>query len=456
MKRVATSFGSWWWGTAALVLVNAPFWLLQQRYFITRPVFDLDLSLALLLLGRSRLILALAVSLCWTVDLVVSLSMSYHFVSPLDFLKSARFASQIDINRFVTLDNLALSVPFVLALVTLCVMGRTFSNGRIMLFPLALILVAADAVNGSSIVSERPTRWIPVNIAGSPLAVLSAGHRGGAVAPLVPAIDAAPAEAAEEIVEWARQGSRGAVLVVVVESMGWPRHPLLQQWLRDQLLNERTARLFKVTERLIRFRGATTYGELRTLCGLEGSYSVVTGLEASKCLPRRLSDLGWSASGFHGFSEDMFERRHWWPLVGITEAVFAESMAPILNRRCGSAFRGMCDEDVIELASKKLELPRSFVYVLTLNSHLPVEAHALDPKLEETCTAAQATAGVCQLMATLGTTLGRIRRVVLRDQSLPLSVIVVGDHAAPFTDRAALSSMTPGVVPLWTLSSVEE
>jgi phosphoglycerol transferase MdoB-like AlkP superfamily enzyme len=143
-----------------------------------------------------------------------------------------------------------------------------------------------------------------------------------------------------------------------------------------------------------------------------------------------MADLGYQTFGLHGFSGMMFDRERWWQMVGLQQATFAEN-TKVGAPYCGGAFRGICDGYMLEQALQMLREPNRFVYLLTLNTHLPLTIVNLPSELKALCREQQVSESVCQLTGQLGAFLAQTRAGLEKLQQAPL-VVVVGDHSPPF------------------------
>lgn len=423
----------------AFLLLNLPHWLLGQWLFISRPWFNVELIVPLLLATVSRPLAMLTLTILWLLDLGVSQSFTYHFSSPLEFVRSLSFLRNVQVFDFVSVSNVGLLAPF-----ALCAAGGL---GLLLQKPLAwrpaaslaMFLAFVDIANGSSMFWQRPTWVVPANPTGSPVLTLLVkawkGRNPAALRPLPSrsAVDAAALPA------WAASHPDGSILLVIVESMGWCNDARLNAWLRGQLFDAALATHFDLSERQIPFAGSTTSAELRELCGLVGSYRrLLEPAAEADCLPTRLARQGWTTVGVHGFSGHMFDRTDWWPRLGLQRRLFAEDLLGPGDDRCGGAFAGACDADVVEGALREARLPRHFVYMLTLNSHLPLAAMPVPDDLRDICAQSNAGPDVCLLTATIGKALAAVRDG-LKSVRSELAVVVVGDHAPPLSnlrDRA--------------------
>ncbi|MGC4078244.1 MAG: hypothetical protein QM702_14640 [Rubrivivax sp.] len=427
------------------MLFSVPLWLQSLRGEVDRAVFSLDGLLALAIGFVFRGLGFVLVLLAWALDVLLSQSINYHFKSPLDFLESARFGGALNWTELFTWSDGLVLAAFVAAALSL----RRLLRLRPSWPALAAIFVAlltADALNGSSAISERDVRFTRANIAGSPAFVVgTAFTKKTQSARPVPFADPPAGRLFDAVLNWAQANPQGSVLMVVVESLGQPVAPPVRRWL-DEQMSVAVAGGHQVEGSSVLFTGATTSGELRSLCMLDGTYDQLDATLGATCLPRRLEALGWHARGYHGFTGNMFERRVWWPKIGLSDANFAEQLRGRGLPLCGAAFRGFCDGDLLTLAAAELK-PRTLAYVLTLNTHIPLPPQDVDPALRSLCGANGVADGACKMLAALG---GVLRRVgVVASQSPGTLVVVAGDHAPPFTDRQSRHAFDAHRVPAW-------
>jgi hypothetical protein len=431
-----------------VLLVNAPFWILSTHAFVSRAVISLDSLLVVILLERSRSLGLVALLASWLADIAVSAAMTYHFRTPTEFIQSATYAGSIHWQAFATSAVLMAALPFVVVLATLVLLPRT----RVGVWPvLAAIgsLILVDATNGSSALSQRDVRAVPANLAGSSWHSLARSTLEPPHDPRLFPVSGGMAEAGKYLKP--ALASDASVLYVIVESFGVHKDVRVRQWLQDQIFTTRLAERYAFASEAVASRGGTTLGELRRQCGLYGSFHNLVNGKGVDCLPGSFARAGWTTVGMHGFSENMFSRRSWWPAMGLQELHFAEDLSTSVDRRCGAAFRGVCDEDLLRLAVSRTQRPRTYVYALTLNSHLPMAGIAVSQELRRICAEAELGDGVCTLLAHVALVLQALSRQLAEQQSLPY-VLVAGDHPPPFFDTQSRDQFEREVVPLFALS----
>lgn len=438
-------------GALAVALANAPFWILGHVFFMNRGFVNLDTVVAVGAMAVAPWLGSVLLVLAWVIDLVVSQSLTFHFATPAEFVASIRFASSLRLRDYLQWNHLALVVPFLLS--GICLRFVAWRQTRLLpvLLPLVALLVVIDAANGSSLLSNRDQWRLPFNLAGSPsVNLLAQQKKAGPDLRLAPIARSETAQGLTDIPAWVASNPGRSVLLVIVESLGVPNDASLDKWLNDQFMDEAIRVHFQVRRTSLPFRGSTTASELRLMCALIGSYRGLDAATGSNCLPAEMARLGREPIGFHGFSARMFDRYARWPLMGFKQSHFIDS--PLLRDAplCGSMFRGGCDEKLIDSAVEALSPGNRFVYLLTLNTHLPVMPTPPAPELIRLCSAADVPGEVCEFVAAQGSLLRYLSKKIAGATPSPL-VIVIGDHAPPFSLRESRSAFSRSFVPAYLL-----
>ena len=455
LARLALAF-------AALCLLNAPFWWISRDNYLSRALFDLDLLLPLWIARRRPVVAGLVLLLLWTLELAVSESLAWHFHSPLEFIRSIEFlAPGQAAGLFARSRWLGLAVPFSVAGAAAIALSRRGRVGGRAVLGVALALAVVDVMNGSSSAWNPAVRMLPANVAGTALkstlqSVLASRSEDALrplphAAPFASAIEGASASGYFDIAGWVRQHRFGSVLLVLVESMGVHHDARMRDWLKNELVDPELAARYDLKQIDVLFNGGTTDGELRELCGLKGSYRAMTSQIGALCLPAQLDAMGWKTLGLHGFSRRMFLREKWWLQVGLQQPDFAEDMkdrSGILE--CGGAFPGICDETMVKAAVEFVRQPAHFAYLVTLNSHLPIDGGVAFAGPPAPCAAAGTGPEICAHAAVLSHALEAVRRALIASPVAPL-VVLVGDHAPPFAATAARNQFDHRTVPAFAL-----
>jgi hypothetical protein len=291
---------------------------------------------------------------------------------------------------------------------------------------------------------------LPVNIAGSPIWNLyrmqqAQREAGDVLTPM-------PSSVRDAVQAWHADHPDRSVMLVLVESMGQPKSVAMREWLARQATPPEVSDRWSVRAGEERFRGSTTHGELRVLCGLDGPFDRVDAALAPRCLPGQLSAQGFDAVGYHGFQLTMFNRVQWWPQIGLKPHVFDYQHVEPGSKDCHDVFHGMCDAVVLREAVAHVQAQRRFSYVVTLDTHLPlpVPAGNVPGDVLALCDREGLSGHACELVNQLGGTLRTLGAQLAAGSGTPY-VAIVGDHAPPFLARDSRLGFVPDKVPFLLL-----
>lgn len=436
---------------AALALVNVGFWILGTWFMMARPVFNLDMVIGLVLMALFPRIGLMLIVVAGVLDAVTSQSLTFHFTNTLEFLRASRFLTEVQIESYLSWQMGLVTLLFAVCLVLLWVTREQRRRDWFHVAALGLLLFTADVLNGSSIVSEHGVRGVAANIAGSPAAMAALRMLGaGDADPLSPLPPGNSVASVAQVEDWALNNPDRSIVFVLVESMGVPEGAGIAQWLASQIYPAALASRYKMSQYTIPFHGATTSGELRALCDLKGTYRRMDNNAGQHCLPARLASHGWTTTGLHGFSQRMFNRQDWWGAIGLSHLHFAESFQGEHLPHCGGAFRGLCDEDLIHRSFQIASASRQFVYLLTLNTHLPLEPKPITAEIRLLCESASLGDEVCQWVSQTGKVLSSIAAEAAASANPPL-IVIVGDHSPPFVRASSRGQFSPNRVPAFIL-----
>lgn len=444
LPRVLPSRSSILVSLLVIVLFNVPDWIANFFFFADRAVFSLDGVVAVAIGCKYRRLGSVLLPVVWLIGAVFPLSGTYHFHSPTDFILSSRFAGTLNVLHLFSYGDVVILLIYSVAL--LAIRRLQLQQTSFRAFAIAImVLVTADALNGSSLLSDRDTRLLRWNLAGSPVAMIAKDAGSRSANNLRDASDPNSAALHHEVLNWAQNNPQGRIFVVVVESLGLVKNKRLQAWLENRLVGGIQQAVHSTS---VSFFGSTTYGELRTLCLLKGNYEALTAEGGAGCLPAMLTSKGWRTSAYHGFSGKMFGRIRWWPKVGFQDIHFSEDMLSSAPPLCGAAFRGICDSSVLAKGASALG-PSTLSYVLTLNTHLPLAGSDIEPELQALCLAGNVPEQPCTLIGALGKVLQEVRHQM--DKHPEALLMVVGDHAPPFRDLASRRLFSEDHVPAWII-----
>lgn len=293
------------------------------------------------------------------------------------------------------------------------------------------LILTVDIANGTGAVLAREPS-VPIDVASS----LASEYAAGATD--APAIGARIGAATDSLRAAAALGHwRGPdkVVLIVVESMGYPRG-VADSALFAPFLSRAVASRFDVRTGTLPFTGGTTAGELRELCGVNTWFERVrAGHVPSDCLPTTLARHGFETLAWHGYSGDMFERRAWWPTIGFDRMAFDSDFDhPRPMARCGALFHGICDSSMVGALRAELTKDperRQFIYWLTLTSHFPIVPNSGAPDVCARLGEAGRNAQVCDLWSSLWPVLDGVAALAADSTVPPAWYVIVGDHAPP-------------------------
>lgn len=178
------------------------------------------------------------------------------------------------------------------------------------------------------------------------------------------------------------------------------------------------------------YRGSTLSGEFRELCSkyVQPSDELIDEMRELRCAPQYLYEKGYAVTGVHGYLASFYARKTFWTQFGIRNQMFSDSFED--EPQCPGPFPGVCDENLIRKSIDILNnsAKPSFVYLLTLSSHEPVDPAAMDlhGKYFNEIEVAHPTQVVTR--RAISTLLTRLQQHGRSDCTL---VYITGDHQPP-------------------------
>lgn len=254
------------------------------------------------------------------------------------------------------------------------------------------------------------------------------------------------------------------ILIVMVESLGKFTDERINTEIFSALNDKDISRRFDITVGAIPFKGATTAGEMRELCGTRNSYLTIlnASFDVTRCLPNRLSEKGYRSIAFHGFPSGFFDRRRWYQSIGFSDNVFFEQLygpeQEKPNRLCGGTFIGYCDRLIGEKIRKMIERgsDHTLYYWLTLNSHFPSR---ISPRLEKgiDCEKYKLRGQLCTMAYYWIEVIKIVAEIAKSKAAGPLDILITGDHSPPVfyrnTRKMFVDSQVPYVSLKWKSSA---
>lgn len=249
--------------------------------------------------------------------------------------------------------------------------------------------------------------------------------------------------------------NRHNVVLVIVESLGNLLDDKARARIVAPIYDSRVTEKYNVSYGRIVYYGSTTSAEMRELCDTRAPYAEFTKTSGNSCLPERLRMRGYATTAVHGFYAGMFGRNRWYPRTGFEKMDFGDTLMPTMQRRCGGAFRGICDADlppVIERAAAETKQP-DFIYWLTLNTHIPVRpGEALTDFKCEQPDNGFGIARVCRMAELWHDVFDAVAKLALNPDIGPAEILVVGDHAPPLWSKRGRAEFEAGKVPWYRLT----
>ena len=251
----------------------------------------------------------------------------------------------------------------------------------------------------------------------------------------VPTLSPYPAENASHHF---KQPYSDKMLLIVADSWGRARKDNVQRSILQNIYNQKDNLEF-IEEGFFDFSGATVQGEMRELC----TFKVENGYAFSKlpvgtfseCLPNKLKKLGYETFGMHGASSQLYDRASWYPAVGFQKNVFGEAL--IAMPRC-DAFNGACDSALHQVVAdrfKETGNKKSFVYWMTLTSHVPYARKDIHDNRFD-CEKLEIPKGdICNNMSLEAQFFDDLGELIKRPEMKGVEVVVVGDHMPPIMDK---------------------
>lgn len=433
---------------------------------VLRPWINFDI----LFFGIVALFLrpALAISgfvALMALELAIDIAPIFHF-DPVAFLYTSADIQNLSFSFALLPASFWLAFPLGLMAMAVCLWRVTRSSphrAAIILGISVLVAVSLDVANGTSTLNGKILRvdggFAPANFVFSPLVDIVSGihanrnNRGG-TAQWVP-VDSGLARGLALTHHTGPQPQNNIVLVIV-ESWGtMTTAPGMDDYVLKPLLSPALLSRYDVTRGVVPYRGSTTSAEIRELCGVAGSHQMLRKDHVPFCWPARLARQGYQVVALHGFRSTMFNRVVWWPIIGISRALFMGDLDRRPGqRRCGTSFRGICDTDAMaELGNQLRRGPGVFAYLLTLNSHLPI-AQEEPTAIGFSCAAApaQLTPEQCAIAARWRAVFDAAAKQASREDIGETTFVLVGDHAPPFFYRNNSAAFSHAVVPFIVLA----
>lgn len=231
------------------------------------------------------------------------------------------------------------------------------------------------------------------------------------------------------------------IVLVIVESMGAFSNTKDNDTFFNIFKTTEITNLYHVKTGEIPFYGSTVSAEMKELCGIKLYTANPDITQIPPCLPSILKEK-YRTIAIHPFSGFFFNRIKWYNTIGFDEIYFKDDLLEVMGSKqklCGDMFKGVCERDVAEFVKNKIILKENeehltFVYWLTLVSHLPV-THVKDQDKLNRCAKfpiMQQKMDACHQLSHVLDTLEYVKDIALKVPNTRF--IITGDHSPPYFD----------------------
>lgn len=428
-----------------IIVPSFLFWVLSIKIFIIRGVINIDyLALGIFALFFRRWIFVSLWLVIFFLDVLSSVAPAFFF-NAFQLLLSVKFIFNLDLSKypFLIAGLSALLLFFLVCGSFVAVTYRQMNKKAIGWLTLCLLLIVSfDVMNGRNtiFIQNHIDLFVNRNIASSGIYKLYFEIKN---------IFAYSPGENKHWVESAMSHALGPIddnianrvaghhfVLVIVESWGHAQDEVTARALISPFLS--LSQRYTIHTGTVPFTGSTTTAELRELGGIYDDYRQISKRSDLQWIPDKLHAKGFSATGIHGFSGNMFDRFSWWPLLGFTKIFFPQDLMNVgLPQRSG-VFHGIDDESIAGYIETLLrgEKGRAFVYWLTLNTHLPLERDAGEnSRFNCEGTSLIRNSEACRLAKMHFTLFESIANKIAMSKDLPpIHLLIVGDHMAHFYD----------------------
>jgi hypothetical protein len=252
----------------------------------------------------------------------------------------------------------------------------------------------------------------------------------------------------------ARADGQRHLILIVVEAMGLPHNnPEMSRLMFAPLLQDKSVQAkFDFSRGSAPYYNSTTAGEIRELCGRWGDYYDLVDRKDENCIPAQLAAKGYETLAMHSFTPKFFAREKWYPNIGFQKMAFKDDMVTAGSEKCGGVFPGACDRDIPRQISERLKSAEkpTFLYWLTLNSHLPVPSglnlnvdncERVSPLLKAEYPQ------ICRQFAIYDDIFKALATEIAASDFPEADILIVGDHMPPYFDRHHRTQFDPAKVP---------
>ncbi len=408
---------------AFIVLPNLLFYIVGRFYFIDRPLFNFDYAvIGVLWPWLPRWLRIAAFAVVFIIDIITSTGSMYN-ISPVAGVV-ALFRAPIGLIITVIL----VFVVSCAAAAGLGVLLNKFVRGTTHRIQIATSLAAVTVILMIALSARSSVAKFAFDIAER-----DRGYRS------TPARMNAATDGLRNDVGAQDEN----VALVMVESWGVLADSAAQRELLDIFRTPALEARYTINTGRVRFRGGTTSGELRELCGVLTDYLVLNTQTIENCLPNQLRRRGFTTVALHGYKPTYYSRHKWYPRF-FDRILFEDSLA-VNDQRCGTQFRGICDRDVFVTFAREVKSARKqFTYWLSIDAHTPVDVARRGEFNLQDCRAPE---DFCLVVAFWRDLLGQLAALAADPALPPTRFVLVGDHAPAYVLQSRARHLRSGYVP---------
>lgn len=248
----------------------------------------------------------------------------------------------------------------------------------------------------------------------------------------------------------------GNQMTIVVESWGTIADQDLQHEFEKSLIRIFHEQGYHAEMGLTRYFGSTTSADMRELANAQGNYQYFIDKKSDTVI-RSIFDhksaQGYQTIAAHPFTGRMFSRSVWWKNLGPHHLYFRDDYIldhPFAQKDIedDAHFPSVKDEAFFDyICSKTKDLPKKYVYYLTVNSHLPYKHHTVDlmPDSNFIISALPISDEAQSQLAHVKNFLLHIAKHISENNFD--KVLIVGDHLPPFASMRDRKFYRSGKVP---------
>ena len=255
-----------------------------------------------------------------------------------------------------------------------------------------------------------------------------------------------PYEKATRIIEGSHPKKLG---LIIVESWGYPKNKDELWHQLDSLIKNKYLEIDEISD--VTYTGTTAAAELRELCGINPLGVKILSIPLKfrdKCLPSKLKEDGYHVFSIHAGASNFYNRITWYPQIGLDNNLFFDETKKNIYGNCYS-WQGFCDIKLMpEFIKQLISKEKSFVYWITLNSHMPYDERDIFFSNKYGCEKffIEKKSKRCNNHIIIKDFFYSLNNALteFKEDLSGAEIIIVGDHAPPFFEAESRKSFVDG------------